>query len=218
MIKKLSGMSIAAFQYFCVATVIAQLILFSVLFFRGGFTPEKRFKIKAILSGVDTQQLRADELARLEAKVDTSDRRQAYSYVSMERQQGVEGLESRMESLRVGLSRERQRYDILRADFSERLAGQEQAAIARSREDLQKILEAMNSKLAREQLVLMMRDGGINDVVSILDSMPDNKKRKILAEFRQPGDEDRIHELLMRLRQQEQARGNVDSQGGDVGL
>lgn len=217
MIKKLPAGILKFVQYGCVATVILQATVFLVLSSRGGFTKEKRSKIQAILGGVDAQKIRADELARYEPDGDASTMALSSNHVTSERQFGITDLESKLESLRVGLGRERQRYDLLRSDFSERLADRESVAIQRSREDLQKILESMDSKGAREQLIVMMRAGGINDVVNILDAMPESKKRKILAEFRQPGDEDRIHELLMRLRQQDQVNRATNQTGDDVG-
>lgn len=217
MIKKLAAASLGLIKYVCVASVIMQGALLLVLFLKGGLQPEKRLKIMAVLSGVDTAEIRSDVVEGIKAKDDLDAEAHTFIYATEPRREGIVRIEGVLDTTRIGLGRERQRYDVLRAEFGDALFDRERIAIEGSHEDLQRILESMDTKLAREQLVHMMDDNGLDDVVNILDAMPETKKRKILAEFRQPGDQDRLHELLMRLREQSQVGGTPDAEGGGVG-
>ncbi len=59
----------------------------------------------------------------------------------------------------------------------------------------------MRARQAKDQMVRMLKEGEMTAVVSIIKTMPPDKKKKLLAEFRTGDEPDRLGEILkQRLR------------------
>lgn len=214
MLKRLlKGIAIGG-EYLAVGTVIAQLVLLIVLYLKGALSDEKLFKMKAVLADVDLYEVRQQAIRETNLADGQVFQAVPKDVVVLLREDGVQTGEARLEQIRSGLRRERKRYDVLRQEFRDRLEEREEIAIASSRKDLQNAIEVMDAKQARHQLVSMIEEGGLEDVVSILDMMPDAKKSRIFSEFKQPGDAALLHRILLELRGDEATAAVNRAEGG----
>ena len=68
-----------------------------------------------------------------------------------------------------------------------------------SRKELQRTIEAMRPEQAKAQLLKMLDDEAMDDVVTIVKSMPVDKRKKIIAEFKEGTDADRLYEILKNI-------------------
>ena len=68
--------------------------------------------------------------------------------------------------------------------------------LAASRKELQRTIEAMRPEQAKAQLLKMLDDEAMDDVVTIVKTMPVDKRKKIIAEFKEGTDADRLYEIL----------------------
>ena len=214
MIKQLLRAIAIVGEYLAVGTVLAQLVILFALNANDAFTEEKLFKVKALLANVDLYEVRKSAQQEMDPTQGTSIQAVPKDVVVLLREDGVQIGAARLEQIRSGLRRERKRYDVLREEFRDRLEEREQIAIASSRRDLQNAIEVMDAKQARVQLIAMIDDGGLEDVVSILDMMPDAKKSRIFAEFKEPGDAARLHKILLELRGEDESAASAAGNGG----
>ena len=74
-------------------------------------------------------------------------------------------------------------------------------AIATNVENARLILESIKPKQAKEQIVLMIKDGQMKDVVALLTPMPVTKRAKIITEFKTPEEAKMVAELLDLIRE-----------------
>jgi hypothetical protein len=66
-------------------------------------------------------------------------------------------------------------------------------------QDVQRTLQSLDAEQAKEQLLMMYDDKRIDDVVTIIQAMPTEKRKDILAEFVQKGEADKLADILRRI-------------------
>lgn len=199
MIKRLFALLIKTFQYGCVGTVLTQAILLGVLYLKGGFTPDKRWRIGAIVAGVNVEEIRKQEAESQVVLTNDQDGRRV-GYLVHNRSEAIQASSVHLDSLKALLRLERQRDNVLRQEFSSWLATREMDALAGARQDLRQTFESIDPRLAKAQMAMMMEDGGMDDVLQILQSMSGRSQAKILAEFKTDADDRWVHELLLKMR------------------
>ena len=59
--------------------------------------------------------------------------------------------------------------------------------------ELQRTIEAMRPEQAKAQLLKMLDDEAMGDVVTIVKNMPADKRKKIIAEFKEGTDADQLY-------------------------
>jgi hypothetical protein len=87
------------------------------------------------------------------------------------------------------------------------LATLETKATEESLLQLQRTMESMNPKQAKDQIMRMLEasptrpeDDPLRDVVTILKTMPADKQRKIIGEFKLEDEQERLAEILRQIR------------------
>ncbi len=75
------------------------------------------------------------------------------------------------------------------------------SAVANGREDVRRTLEAIKPKQAKVLLAQMLDQKELDEVVALLDGMTENKRAKIIAEFKTPAEVEQLGEVLRRIRQ-----------------
>jgi hypothetical protein len=106
----------------------------------------------------------------------------------------------------MALRTESARLDDWKRSFDQRLTDLQKATTDASLLEVQQTLEAISPKQAKEQIVKMLEepptphDDPMEDVVRILKAMPLDKRKKILAEFKDPQEVEKLHEILREVR------------------
>ena len=99
------------------------------------------------------------------------------------------------------LAGEKSRYQTVEKEFQVKLDSMRSGAIATNVENARLILESIKPKQAKEQVVLMIKDGQMKDVVALLTPMPVTKRAKIIAEFKTEDEAKMVAELLELIRE-----------------
>ncbi|MEQ8791428.1 MAG: hypothetical protein RIC55_34515 [Pirellulaceae bacterium] len=213
---KLLRLLTAGVMYFCAATIIAQCIGLGVLWQRGVFRSDHAYEMLALLQGIDLDAIR-EKIENTRKPVD--DEQVSFEQITKERLQKTLTLTLRERAIRDGLSdlqaleaqvrTERERLDDIVTGFEQRLGKLEQAATDTALQEVQRTLESIDPGQAKDQILMMLEDDlgdnqqGMNDVVTMIRSMPLDKRKKILGEFQSKPEMEKLHEILARLREGE---------------
>jgi len=208
MIARLLRSGTSLFAYFCLATVIAQVILLAYFGLTWKLDHNKVVQVLAILQDVDllTLKQKADD-----AEDELSSEQVSYEQILEARALQVAHLQLREQALKDGLdqlqfeqrklSDEGKRLEQLKASFDGELLAMQDAAVTSGREDVVTKLQGIKAKQAKQLLLEMLENEEIDDVVALLTEMSDIKSAKIIGEFKTPEDLKKIAEVLRRIRQ-----------------
>jgi hypothetical protein len=213
--NKIAKFFTAAPLYFCVATVLAQAVAFGYLASQGVLTKERLTYALAALYDVDLHQLEREKTA---AGQPLPHEQPAFEQVIQRRALASRDLDLRetavdkalvdVRALTAQLKTERERYDQLKQQFDARLAQLEEVFTNTSLQEVQRTLEAINPKQAKDQLLRMLDDATPEDrekverdVVTILKAMPLDKRKKILGEFKTDEEAQKLHDILKQIRE-----------------
>jgi hypothetical protein len=206
-VKKVFSLFTTAFICFCVATVIAQAAAVTALMAKGALDRGRVYRVLAALHGVDvvTMQTQLSEQKKDtdEEQPSLATRVEAQSLKSLDldlRETALDkglldlaNLQTTVRTEQAEFQTQRQSYDAKLKDLVE----QEQASAMKQ---LQRTIEAMRPPQAKEQLLKMLEDQAIGDVVTIIKNMPADKQKKLIAEFKDPSDEDQLYQILKSIR------------------
>lgn len=213
--NKLLGLIPAAILYFCAATVIAQVAAIGVLASQGVLTKPRVMQCLAALYGVNIHEL---EQKTAEANQLPPQEQPAFAEVIKQRALASRDLDLRetavdkalvdVRALTAQLKTERERYDQLKQQFDARLAQLEQVSTDTSLQEVQRTLEVIQPKQAKDQILRMLDEADTEDqervtrdVVTILKQMSLDKRKKILGEFKSEEEAEKLHELLKQIRE-----------------
>ena len=200
----------ALFVAFCIGTVVSLLVIASMLWWKGVITDERMYGMLAALQGIepppppkltaldtDAEQPSFDQIlsARLRASLDLDLRESA-----------IDKSLGELRTLEKSLESESRRLDGWKQSFDERLAGLQNAATDSALREVQQTMEAMAPKQSKDPLMKMLEEqktptnDPMEDVVRILKAMPLDKRKKILAEFKDTKEIENLHEILRVIR------------------
>lgn len=188
------------FAYLSVGTVITQLVIVGVIWWKGALTNEKRLRLLAHYHGVDVFELMKEEraLAASAQQKQRSDNQQSPLLTVRKEALGI-GL-GQVKNSETRISGDRQRYDKIRDIFDARLEELETAKITQARTTVQQTFEVIEPALAKDLIIQILNEGGAEDAVAIMVQMPADRQKKIFAEFTSPEEMRRMNEILARLR------------------
>ncbi len=206
---KLIRIIATGFVCLCVASVLAQGVALGMLWFKGGLTKEKRTRMFAMLYGIGANQESAasDPAGALDGEAGPA--------VTVEsRVHGSSELASRKEAVRQAittfdvllneLGTRRDQSEKVRDQFAKTLDELESQVVQSALEELQVTLAALQPKQAKDQLVRMLDEGAWDDVISIVQAMPLDKRKKIFVEFKTDQEAATLHDIFEKIRQSEQ--------------
>jgi hypothetical protein len=200
----------ALFVAFAIGTVISLAVVGTMLWWKGVLTDERLFGMLAALQGIkpppppsitgldtDAEQPSFDQIlhSRMRASLDLDLRENA-----------IDKSLGDLRTIEKALHSESTRLDSWKQSFDERLASLQTAATEAALLEVQRTLEAIQPKQAKEQIVKMLQDpktdvdDPMEDIVRILKAMPLDKRKKILAEFKTPEEVEKLHEILRVVR------------------
>ncbi len=199
--------------WFCVGTVLAQMVLAGMLWWKGAFGDERVLAMYAALQGIvpesggSARGPAADPNQEQLSLVEVAQRRMLTSLDLDLRETALDKGLADLRNLRAEIATEDERLNLWKRTFDIRLTKMEGAAIDASLLEVQKTLEAIQPKQAKEQILRMLDDSpdghnehAMQDIVKILKAMPLDKRRKILGEFKSEDEATTLAEILKEIR------------------
>lgn len=210
---KLLRLSLTALAFFSVATILAQAALVGMLYARGNLSPAKIVELIAISQDVDLESMwRKLEVSSKPVDVEQVSFQEvltARKHLSLDldlREIAADKGLIDVRQLGVLLEDERQQYDMLKYEFDQRIENVRQGAIDDGLREVQRQLESVDAKLARDQILRILGnsdippDTSMNFVVTIFKNMPLDRKKKIMGEFKTPDDRRQLNMIVNRIR------------------
>jgi hypothetical protein len=200
------------FVAFSIGTVITLAVLFGMLWWKGALTDDRLIGMLAALQGIQTPSATAnaaldpaaDEQPSLEQLMQ---RRLAASLDLDLRETAIDKALGELRNLEAEVKVENKRLDDWKVSFDKRLETLESKATDESLFQLQRTIEAMQAKQAKDQILKMLEetpvdadDDPMRDVVTILKTMPIDKTRKILTEFKTEEEKEKLAEIMRQIR------------------
>jgi hypothetical protein len=192
----------ALIGYIATATVITLALGVGYLWQTERLSDDKMFRMIALLQGVDLEQIAIAERASDE---DVPAEEPSMDAVIGQQQVLDRNFEVKLLSLQRGrqeydhrllqLKTQTERFDRLARDWESKLKQQDELT---TQENLAKVvsdLEQVKPATAKNLLMQWIEDGRMEDVITLLGRMSDNKKAKILKSFATPDELDKLHEI-----------------------
>ncbi len=210
---KIIGWLGSALVAFCVATVISLGVLGGMMWVKGALSGDRYLAILAALYGIEqpANQKPADvkagqnpEQPSLESVLE----RRALASLDLDlRESALDKSLQDLRNLESQIKTERQRLDLWKQSFDNRIATLETGRTQQAIVELQQTIEALQPKQAKDQILQIMNtpprsaeDQPLHDVVNLLKNMPLDKRKKILAEFKLPEETEKLSEILSEIR------------------
>ncbi|GIW97193.1 MAG: hypothetical protein KatS3mg111_0526 [Pirellulaceae bacterium] len=190
------------FVAFCISTVLAQVAIVAMLAAKGNLRRDTVLKGLALLNGIDVS---AERLQAMLEKYRTTpvpkyeDIVQARAMQAVNLQMREEAIERNLAEVNAKLEELQQRETALNQrveEFYAMLDQQKQTLIDESLLEVQRTIEALAPDLAKEQLMMLAKQGQIHDVVALFKGMAIDKRRKIMGEFVGPEESEQLNEIL----------------------
>lgn len=200
------------FAAFCIGTVVSLLVLTGVLWSKGFLTGDRLTAALAAFYGIQpkTSELQASgEIAAAEqpALDDMMSKRVLASLDLDLRENAIDKSLGDLRALQTQIKTERERLDQWKLSFDQRLANLETATTDTALIEVQRTLESMQPKQAKEQILKMLEaaprganDKPMRDIVTIIKALPLDRRKKILLEFKTPDEAEKLAEILREIR------------------
>jgi hypothetical protein len=200
-----------AFVVGCVATVTAQLAGVGVAWSHGTLTQDKIQRYAGVIYGLDPLDLASPKLdtprqPEPETREEILADRVMRTPQLRERAAMIAQSADDIRGVTLTLKRNREKYVAARDGFESLLDQLETETETSALRELQITLEVVAPKQAKEILRSMLStppidpaDNVMRDVVGIIKRLPDNKLRKILAEFKTEDERKLLHRILFEI-------------------
>jgi hypothetical protein len=206
------GMLVAAF---CTATVLAQAALVGYGAMKGYLTQEKVSRMIAVAQGAELidptkkdAKPAADQARPEQPSYEQLLEARAVKSRNLElREQAVVNATTQLRLEQTKLSDAQGVFKKDQQVYSEQLAAEKKHSTDLGWDTNRRDLGALKPKLAKEQILLMIKKDEMRQVVSLLLTMPDPKRAKIFAEFKNPEEQEKLEEILRLIRQGEPVAG-----------
>jgi len=193
-----------------IGTTLTVVVFLGMLWWRGALDDQRVLAMLAALQGIEPppppgpspldtgpEHPSLEQLvqARLQANLDLDLRENA-----------IDKSLADLRVLQAQLQTESRRLDDWKRSFDKRLADLQSAAADAALLELQRTLEAVAPKQAKEQILRMLKEPAtpqndpMRDIVTILRAMPLDKRKKILAEFKTDEEFEKLADILRQLR------------------
>ena len=200
----------AVFLAIAIGTFISLLVVLTMLWWKGALADERLYAMLAALQGIKPPPPPS------QAALDPSSEQPSFQQILAVRT--VKGLDldlrenaidkslGDLRTLETQLRTESKRLDDWKTSFDKRLADLQTAATEEALLEVQRTLEAIPPKQAKEQMMKILADpktatdDPIEDIVRILKAMPLDKRKKILQEFKSPEEVEKLHEIMRVVR------------------
>ncbi len=206
---------------FCVATVIAQLLILGMIAMRGNLHGETMTKAIALFNGIDISGAQLQKALSNARNVPVP----TYDEVLAERAQQNLNLEMRERSVRASieqlggmqtkLQQDQEAFDRRKEAFYSLLDEMSKKGKQENLGEVQRTLEALAPEQAKSLMVKMLEAQQLQDVVEIIKGMALDKRKKILGEFTSEKEIAYVADILDQLRQGEPIASVIDKAKND---
>ena len=104
------------------------------------------------------------------------------------------------------LRSDRERHEFVKTSFEDKLTQLENDATTTALQEIQRTLEILQPKQAKDLLLRFLEDEGLDaeddvmaDVVAIVRTMPQEKLKKLLGEFKTEKERETLHRILLEI-------------------
>jgi len=206
-VKKIISLLNTLLLYFCVATVLAQVAALGGLAAKGALDRGRLLRVMAALHGLDLVTMQA-QLVAPEKSEDTEQQSIADRLVTQDlknldldlRQSSVEKGRSDLLAMQSELATKIADIDETRKAYDQRLKELAEESQTESQQDVQRTIEAMQPEQAKTQLLKMIDDKLMEDVVTIIKTMSADKRKKLVATFKDGADEEQLYKIIKSIR------------------
>ena len=199
------GMLTRFFAAFCVATVIAQMLIFCLMLAKGNLHSGTLTQALALINGIDVtgdQVEKAFQQAQDSPMPTHEEVLQQRAKMSLELQNQNDSIQREKDmvnKLLAELASKTSEFDRRRQDFYSKVDDLEKKLVKESLKEVQRTIEELVPDQAKEQLVRMLQAERMDDVIAIVKVLDPAKRKKILNEFAEPEETDKLHDVLMRM-------------------
>jgi hypothetical protein len=194
----------------CVGTFLSLAVLVGMLWWKGALSDDRWLGMLAALQGIEPVPVLAtgrDETDAEQPSLDQLLEKRVAASLDLElRETAIDKSLGDLRILETNIKTENDRLDKWKLSFDMRLAKLESQTTDEALLQLQRMLEVMSPKQAKDQILRMLKDtpntddDPMRDVVTILKTMPGDKQKKILAEFKLEPEEQKLAEVLRQVR------------------
>ncbi len=209
-------MLLRLFGAFCVATILAQCIVLGLSAYRGNLDGDTILQGFALLNGIDITGKRLEDAIRngREAPIPSYDdvtKERAQKSLNLDmRERSIklakEQLEAKQRELQLTITNFDNRKNAFYSKLDELSKGIEDTSL----KDVRRTLESLPPEQSKDQLLKLIKDGQMTDVVAIVKGMPADKSKKILGEFLETEESEKLYEILRELRKGEPTKSLID--------
>ncbi len=199
------AMMLRMFGAFCIGTVITQFIMLGYFAWRGTLSADTTTKVVALLNGID---ITGERLVRIMNKADASEQpdfeeiladRAMKSFDMDLRLRSQKTFDDELTKMVTDLRENTARFDQRREAFERKQEEYRQGTQDAGMKEVQRTLLALAPDQAKDQLMRIYEDQRIDEVVSIIQGMPLDKRKDILAEFTTADEAEKLNEILRRI-------------------
>lgn len=199
------GMMTRLLAAFCVGTVLTQLVMLGFFATRGTLNGDTATKVVALVNGIDITG------ERLRQVLQKSEQKEIPNFEEVLRQRMLAGteMELRMRSqqayeneltrLLEELKAAEARFDQRREAFDRKLDDVQKNVQEAGIKELQRTLQSLPVEQAKVQLLKFYDAGRVEDVVNIIQGIPLDIRKEIMAEFVEPAEAEKLHDVLRRI-------------------
>ncbi len=200
--KKLIGL----FLWFCAATFLAQICIVGLAASKGNVSRQSIAQVIGLLNGIDIQGARLKQ-ALISARdtptplyQDVLDAKTNALLQLDSRSRALDNFQRQLSDQQREFQKKVEDFDERRVQFEMQQEKQRTGTQLNKLKEVQTILENMAPEEAKKQLFIKLVNNELADVVSIIRGMPSDKQKKILAEFTQPEDHQKLADVLREIR------------------
>ncbi|MDP6553564.1 MAG: hypothetical protein QGG71_02795 [Pirellulaceae bacterium] len=203
-----------AFGYCCLATVTVQVGGGVMMWSEDKLSQDKVIRYAAIIYGLDISDLPTEKEPEPGTHASDEDlthdqllaKRVNANSILIDRKVAMKQESDTIRSLEKELKSERDRRALVRNNFRAYLDNLERQAVIASLGDVQRTLEALSPRQAKDILLRTLEDEGldegddvVSDVVTIVKAMPEGKRKKIWAELKTDEEQEMLHRMFMEI-------------------
>jgi hypothetical protein len=196
---------------FAIGTTISLLVLIGMLWWKGALGDDRLLGMIAALQGIKQLPTAAgegaDPAAAEQPSLDQIMQSRLRASLDLDlRESAIDKSLGDLRTVETQIKTERERLDLWKLDFDQRLAKLETAATDAALLEVQRALEVMSPKQAKDQILKMLDEPSTNaddpmqDVVTVIKSMADDKRKKLLGEFKTPEESEMLAKILHEIR------------------
>jgi hypothetical protein len=194
-----------------IGTTISLVVLIGMLWWKGALADERLLAMIAAVQGIQPlppgAAAGADPAAAEQPSLDQIMQARLRASLDLDlRESAIDKSLGDLRTVETLIKTERERLDLWKLDFDQRLAKLETAATDAALLEVQRALEVMSPKQAKDQILKMLDEPGsasddpMQDVVTVIKSMADDKRKKLLGEFKTPEEAEKLAEILHEIR------------------